>query len=154
MNFSFLRPTKIVKGTVKTVANFPAWLGFSFLKQTTTGMFNFIKPIYKPAQEKRTETFEAALQRLNITEQELVKRFHNLKIQSWVFGILSLAMIIYAIDLLFDLHVGATILALIISGFFFVKMSSCRFWMFQIKNRKLGCTVHEWLQNKVEEPKS
>ena len=62
--------------------------------------------------------------------------------------------LIYAIDLLFDLHVGATILALIISGFFFVKMSSCRFWMFQIKNRKLGCTVHEWLQNKVEEPKS
>ncbi|OGT30569.1 MAG: hypothetical protein A3E87_03125 [Gammaproteobacteria bacterium RIFCSPHIGHO2_12_FULL_35_23] len=154
MNFSFLRPSRVIKGTIKTVANVPAWLGFSFLKNNTKGLIRFLRPFYKPTTVNQSETFAEATNRLNLTEQDLSRRQKNLAGQAWLFGLLSLGMVLYAINLIFSLHVGPAVLSLLISVFFFVKMCTCRFWIFQIKHRKLGCSVNEWLQNKVEEPKS
>ena len=151
MNLSFLRPTRVFKGTIKTVANVPAWLGLSFLKETGVGLVQFLKPLYRPVKEKRRESFEQALQRLSLSEVDLAARYNNLKRQSWLFALLGLIILGYAIYLLIGLHLGAVILAILVSGLFFFKMSACRFWMFQIKERKLGCSIREWRTGKTEE---
>ena len=151
MNMSFLRPTRVIKGTVKMVANVPAWIGYQFLRDNATGMYEFIRPLYNQVKESRQETFEQALIRMNLTEADLQKRASNLIMQSWLFGCLTGAGLIYLVYLLANMHFEAAIVSIFVTGLFAMKMVSARFLLFQIRQRRLGCTLKEWYRGKVGE---
>jgi intracellular multiplication protein IcmV len=151
MKLGFLRPSKIVKGTVKTVANVPAWLGYQLIKENTQGMVEFIKPVLTPVEAKRKETFEEALIRLNITEADLVARQRRLQVSSWIFIFFSICLFAYAMYMLWHGYVFVMLISLALTGLAVIKACFYRFWIFQIRNRRLGCTFGEWWRNRVED---
>ena len=48
-------------------------------------------------------------------------------------------------------HLVAGFLALTVSGLFLIKAFHCYFWLYQIKQRRLGCTWRQALFNKPGE---
>jgi len=151
MKTGFLRPKNILKGTVRTVANIPGWFGLRFMRKATGGVVKLMRPMYSTPQAKRKETFEQAQARLGLSEQDILMRLKNLRLQSWIYAIAMILSLAYTVYLLFSGYF-ACILALGVSGLFCFKFVTCRFWLFQIQHRSLGCNLHEWLQGKVKKP--
>jgi len=148
MIFTLIKKT--AKGTVNTVANIPAWFGLAYLRSNTIGMIKMIKPIYSSKEVNKQEkmTFEQAMQQYGVTEVELASGIRNLNWQVYLFGFLAVIFFGYMFYLFAEGHFLAGVLSITLSLFLIVKACFCRFWIFQIQKRKLGCTMQEWLQDK------
>ncbi len=159
MNFGFLRPRRVAKHAAKTVANFPGWLSLNFLKEMTVGLIGFISPAYKnyvkplPGEMKddRSIRFKEAMAKMNVSESDLVARASNLAKQGLFFVILTFLALVYCVYLLATTAWVAALLSLLVSALFFLRFCTCRYWIFQIKQRKLDCTLREWLAGRVSE---
>lgn len=148
MIFSLIK--KVSVGTAKTVANVPAWLSYRYMRWNTKEIVSYVRPFYtKPTLEgKRRSTFEEVVNQYQLTDADLAKRMTNLKWQTVLFATLMVLSIIYMLYLFSGLHILAGVISLTITGLLFIKLCTCRFWMFQIRERKLGCSIQEWLKNK------
>ncbi len=148
MIFSLIK--KISVGTVKTVANVPGWFSYRYMRWNTKGMVNYVRPFYtRPSLEgKRRSTFEEVVNQYQLTDEDLATRLMSLKWQTLLFASLMILSIIYTLYLFSGVHILAGIISLTITGLLFIKVCTCRFWMFQIRQRKLGCSIQEWLKSK------
>src|SRR3990167_9505220 len=146
MIFSLIK--KVSVGTIKTVANVPAWLSYRYMRGNTKGMINYVRPFYtKPSLEgKQRTTFEEVVEQYKLTDDDLALRMKSLRWQSFLFIVLSILSLLYMIYLFSDLHILAGIISLTITALLLIKWCTCRFWMFQIRERKLGCSIQEWLR--------
>ncbi|HVY53022.1 MAG TPA: type IVB secretion system protein IcmV [Gammaproteobacteria bacterium] len=141
----------VLKVSRKTFFNPRAWFGYDFVADQTRTMWSIFKgatalpqPVHGP------ETFEEAMRRLNVNEADLVaisKSYFNYAI---LFVTLTAIDLTYGIYLLFHHRAFlGLVLALAVSALLLAQAFKYHFWYFQIKNRKLGCTVEEWRQGKV-----
>lgn len=140
----FLRPKSIIKGAYNTFANVPRWLSWQQLHLSSSALLNLIKPIYRKREVARKETFEQASKRLQLVPEDLHRRARNLMLQSLLYVTLSLLAFAYMLYLLWHVHLVAGFLAALVAGLYLIKVFHCRFWLFQIKHRRLGCTWREW----------
>jgi intracellular multiplication protein IcmV len=146
-----------LKVSRKTFFNPSAWLGYGQLKESTSAIWGVIKTLFVPAKPQRTETFEEAMVRFNVTEDEL-KEKQNVFL-TYAYGFVLFAVCSFVIGFFLLIHhktVLGWLLALAVTTLFLSQAFRYHFWYFQIKNRKLGCTFKEWRQGKVnptEEPK-
>jgi intracellular multiplication protein IcmV len=98
--------------------------------------------MYRP--EVRRETFEEALQRLNLTEDQLKERMRTCLIMSCLYSFAALCFFIYSIYMIIHLHLGM-ILGILITILMAVFAYRESFWYFQMKTRKLGNTFQDWV---------
>lgn len=137
-----------IKISRKTFFNPSGWVGYSLLKSQIQSTFDFMSNAFTPAEAARKETFEQAMERLNLTEDYLKKTRTRYLIVAVVFLVLALGTVVAGIDLL--IHHGTFagfVLAIPTATLFFVNAFRYHFWAFQIKKRKLGCTFQEWAEN-------
>jgi len=135
------------KKVVKPLVNVPAWVGYDRLASSTRSIWDVIKGLFFPAKAEREETFEQAMERLNLTEEVLkqrVKEFHNL---IFMWAVIFCGVVGYAIYLAWQGSWIGFIPAIAISLIPIAQMFRYHFWVFQIKQRKLGCTFKEWLNS-------
>lgn len=139
----------VFKISRKTFFNPRGWLGYDLLKANTKIAWSIISDQFVPAKSLRTETFEQAVERQKLTTEDLQKLAANYLYYAIVFVVLGLAVIGLGFYLLFS-HGSFVdlVLALASSSLFFVNAFRYDFWRFQIKQRKLGCTVAEWWHGK------
>lgn len=136
---------------VKPMFNFKSWLGLS----TIAGGFSAISRLAKGLvrQEKAThqETFDEALKRLNLQESDLQARAKEFLTLTCIYLVIGIAILSYAVYLFFW---GGTpaggMLAVGVAGLAFFYAFRYHFWFFQVKHRKLGCTLREWFNSTVE----
>lgn len=137
-----------VKRHVKEGFNVRQWLGLDNLKKDAKKLKNMMADVLIPPKSDsiRVETFEESLERLNLTEADVQKR-----IRTCVWTIAFLVTIIfvlmcYAFYLWHQhLHRGVflcAILMLLLGSFTFRE----HFYYFQMKKRRLGCSVLEWVK--------
>jgi intracellular multiplication protein IcmV len=152
----FFRTTgRAVKWAVKPAVDAPSWFGARQIRLLTTRFFGESKGLFriqpKPAHP---ETFEEAVARLQLTDDELVKR-RSQYLQLAVFcGFLGLLVLGYSVYLFLLLDIAPAILSFLLALLVFIYAFRFHFWFFQIKHRKLGCTLREWWQSKVEDTSS
>lgn len=134
-----------VKRTGKTLSD---WLGM----QLMVGLFVFVKDIFvavfmpwKREATGRQETFEEAVQRLGLTEEDLEQRKRMFLQQTLLFFALGLAVVLYGVKMAFDHSLMTMIICFVVSLVAFANAFRSHFWFFQTKRRKLGCTLQEWL---------
>ena len=139
------------RSTLKAFIDIPSWMGLNQLKRQTNFLLELIKPIFKPRITTHTDTFEAALQRFNIKEEELENIKKRYIYYTLFYSAVGLLCIIYTGYLFFYKHLFAGIVMILISMMVFLKAFSTHFWYFEIKNRKLGCTLREWLNGQIED---
>ncbi|MEO8402302.1 MAG: type IVB secretion system protein IcmV [Gammaproteobacteria bacterium] len=142
----------VVKVSRKTFFNPRGWLGYDMLALQFKTSWRILKNLFTPATPQRTETFEEAMIRMNLTEDDIKTTSYRYLIFSGLFVVLGI--IATGISFYFLIHHGAIsgwILGLVSATLLFTYAFRYHFWHFQIKHRKLGCTFDEWWQGKIND---
>ncbi len=136
-----------IKKIVKPFVDIPSWMGYKQIAEGGRGIVGNIRSLFVPKTTENTETFEAAMERLKLTEADLAQRQKEFKRLIIIFSLLAIVFLVYTFYLLWVGVVtggvacfGLTILILSYSFRY-------HFWLFQIRQRKLGCTLREWLDS-------
>lgn len=137
---------KAARSFGRTFVNVPGWLGLGSMKSPTKAIIQQSKTLYTPPPKgNQQETFEQAVERLQLTEKDLQERVNTLQWEA----ILSLAMTImlfaYSLYLIWRLHVVVAFIALGVVLLFGLKYLKARFRIAQIKQRRLDLSFKQWL---------
>lgn len=138
----------IFKVSRKTFFNPLSWGGYAEVKGTTLTIINIIRGLFIQQEGSgRTETFEQALKRLNVSEEELQGRTQNYFYFALLFFLCGILSVVFSFYLLIRHHTFAGfLLGLAAAALFESQAFRYHFWYFQIESRKLGCTFEEWRQ--------
>lgn len=144
---------KVIRGVgklVKPFVNFPSWMGLRQLSSSGKGIANTAKGIYQPDaganKVVRKETFAQAVKRLNLSEQDLQQRLKTFWNMTLVYIFVALGLFGYGACLCFDGHFAAAFLSFILTALALSLALRQHFWYFQIKQRRLGCSMKEWFK--------
>lgn len=142
----------VVKVSRKTFFNPRAWLGYDTLKESTQGFFAIVRGVLgrRALEPEKKETFAEAAARLNLNENAIKDLQFTYFSYALLFFLVALGIFGYSIWLLIHLHISAFILSLTLVALMLSQAFRFHFWHFQIKHRKLGCTLDEWLKGKLQ----
>jgi intracellular multiplication protein IcmV len=135
----------IFKISRKTFFDPLTWLDYKSLKALNRTLFNQIRDLFTIPKPTRTETFEQALERFGLNADELEDIKGTYQAYAIVFVLLSIGIGLFSLYLIFSFTsflgglIGIAVTALALSQAF-----KYDFWVFQIKQQKLGCTFAEW----------
>jgi len=139
----------IFKVSGKTFFNPSAWFGYDEVKGHTKIIWAVIQGLIYPAQSERSETFDEALERLNLTHADANRTARNYYIFAVFFVVCGFSAIVFGLYISKLYHtVSAFFLALAVAALFLSQAFRYHFWFFQIKHRQLGCTFQEWLRGR------
>lgn len=136
----------IVRPFVNPIVKLPNYLDIKQLANTTKAIGGILKPLFvmPGAAEKKEESFDEALTRLNLTEEDIAKRQQEFRRLLFVYLIIGILLFCYTFYLAWERSIHGTIATFVITLIAFVQVFRYHFWLFQLKNRKLGCTFREW----------
>lgn len=140
------RTGKVVGG----VFNFRVdkWIGYQNVKEGFTDLKDSAISTFKTQKAERIETFEEALQRLKITEEDLNQRKKEFRRLVIIYLLLSILLLAYSIYILiFNNNFGGFAIAFALTLYTIINAFKFHFWLFQIRKRKLGCTIKEWFNS-------
>lgn len=140
----------IFSGTKKVASvlfNFKVkdWVDYDNIKRNSKFIANSAKDVFTPESAEHTETFEEAIKRQNITEEDLKERVKLMSRYLLLFLTLSGLIFAYSIYLAVMGNVLGFCIGFSLTIFSCTQAFKYHFWIFQIRKRKLGCTLNEWL---------
>lgn len=136
----------IVKISRKTFFNPSAWIDLSSLKLMNRTIVDVVKNLFQVEQPERTETFEQAMERLKLTEDQVQFGATNFRIYALIFLLLGLLVFFYTFYILFKYKAFYSwLLGMATAALFFSQAFKYDFWSLQMRQRKLGITGKEWL---------
>ena len=140
------RISRGIKAYLKHFVNVRGWMGYDNLAESTRHLTSTAKAVFKtPQGTGRIETSEQAMQRLQLTEQDIWQRQQEFMRLAAIFFVVMLVTLSYAFYLL---SVGKFLGGIVAVGVTAIALAMAfryHFWYIQIKKRKLGCTFKEWL---------
>ncbi|MDQ8039612.1 MAG: type IVB secretion system protein IcmV [Rickettsiella sp.] len=134
-----------IKKIIKPLVDVPKWIGYRQLVKTNRLLFSFVKKFFIPDQTKTQESFQTALDRLKLTEVDLGQRMKEFSRLMWIWIFLFLISISYSIHLLRQNSLRGFFPCLGVSIIILTQVFRYHFWIFQIKQRRLGCSFRDWL---------
>jgi intracellular multiplication protein IcmV len=126
------------------IFNVRSWIDFDRTKSFTLYLVNGFKRMFVPQKNESGETFDEAMSRLNISEKELQDRKSALYRLSLLMSAAAILIFGYAIYHVLYGSYRAVIVSLVVMLIALALAFRYHFWYFQIKERKLGCTMQEW----------
>jgi|GEM_PF-671420 len=142
------KSSKSVAGRVVDV-RVDKWVSLQYLGETADNFKNILMDSVIPKKATYSETFEQAMERLELTEADIASRKKEFTQLFYFFLTLSLVIITYGLYLAFTSNMVSTLIAFCLSIYTFSQSFRFHFWLFQLKSRKLGCTVKEWMNAAV-----
>lgn len=139
---------KIVRGfgkMVKPFVNFPQWMGLGQITTVGKDIKDTTVSLLKQPKAVRQETFEQAIARLRLSEKDLQQRMQYFLRMTMFYCGVAVLLFIYAIYLMFTGELAAFFLSFVLTLMALSFAFRQHFWYFQLKHRKLGCTVKDWL---------
>ena len=137
-----------VKNTFKANTNVKGWIGWNSVSSNAKlvkSLVNDIKPDKNEATPKTQETFEQAVARLGLTDAQLQKQMRSHFLVALFCGTLGLFAFAWFVYLLIKAMFLSSLIALSLSGLMLVYAGSEHFFYYRIKQRRLDCTVDEWI---------
>lgn len=137
------------KWSFKSFINVNEWIGLRNIMTMSRGVISAVRLIFVPQAAERTETYEEAIQRLNLSPEDIEMRkktFIRIALMMALFGFICLGYMLY---LLWSGYLAAGCMALVVALIVFAYAYRFHFWYFQLKVKKLGCTFQEWLNAKA-----
>jgi intracellular multiplication protein IcmV len=122
------------------------WFGWDFFKSSSLNTYNFLKNVYKiPKTINKIENFEQAVNRHQLTEQQIEIIKNRFYFFSMFFLTCATGITIYACEGFWQHEIMRGIVSLSLVFFLAAQSFRYHFWYFQICEKKLGCTFHDWL---------
>ncbi len=134
---------------ISGIFNLRMWIGADGVKSFWWLIVAAVKRMFVPNAQKsmgNTETFSEAQTRLSLSDEALARRGTALFRLSILLGTIGFLLFFYAVFQLFYGSFHGFLLTLSLTGLAFVIAFRYHFWSFQIKERKLGCSLREWYQ--------
>ncbi|MBX3709834.1 MAG: hypothetical protein KIT56_05270 [Gammaproteobacteria bacterium] len=140
----------IFKISWKTFFNPAGWIDYPFLKMQNAVIYSIIKTLFTSDTPEKRETFEQAVKRLALTEDDVKKTITAYHVYTFIFIVLGFLVFAYAFYLLFGPHsIAGWLLGLGASGLFFGQAFKYDFWALQMQQRKLGMTFNQWKRHRL-----
>ena len=127
------------------------WIGYEYLKESFHKTGQIGKDLFKPEQATRQETYEEALARMGLTAEDIRKREKEFWGMLIFYSVLMFAIMGYALYLAFQGALLATLMSFSLSFYCASQCFRYHFWLFQIKHRRLGCTLKEWFNSSMND---
>jgi intracellular multiplication protein IcmV len=93
------------------------------------------------------ESFDEAMARFQLTEQDLVDKQHRLFRLSLLMLLVAVLLLIYVIYNLFSGHYMATFISIMPMSLALGLAFRYHFWSFQLREHRLGCTLKQWFKH-------
>ena len=139
-----------IKKFGKTFLDVPAWMGWSRLKSSSQAIGSTAKRLFIPQKPQIKEEFHEAINRLNLSEEDILDRQKSFLKLSIIFVIMGFMILIYAVYLAWSSYIRSAFIALGLTLLVFAIAFRYHFWYFQVKHRRLGCTLREWYHGTIE----
>lgn len=141
------RFNKLKQGVQKRI-NPRAWSGYDYIKDSTSSALQGARRLFfpSPMESGYSYTFDEAVELYNVTPEKLRKKCLGFLRLTVLAIFLSILMFIYAITELIFGHFLSFFPSFVVSLLCLAIAFKYHFWYFQIKTKKLGCSVHEWLE--------
>lgn len=138
------KKSSLWRGAFQSAVDVPQWLGYEWLVYPFSTIANQAKKFFIPRKATRQESFEEAVARLKLNEDQLVLKTRACMKLAITFFIMAIVALLNALYLFWC--------TAFFGGGFSVVLALCclalsfhyHFWVFQIRSRKLGCSVEEW----------
>lgn len=140
------KPARKKRGLVKRVFNPRKWMSYDEVKESGHHVADLARSLTTVRKPTRKETFEESVKRQNLSEDDLKFRMKALFITSWVYFAFAIALFAYGLYALTYLSLFAVLVCFILCALALALAYRDSFFYFQMKKRKLGCTVKEWIQ--------
>lgn len=127
-------------------ANVFSWIGLKNIIHQAREIKSSAAAVFvpqKPSTDK--ETFEQAMIRLNLSEQDIQQKQKDFLRLAIIFASIGVVILCYALYIAWFGAFGSFLLAFVVSLIALAMAFRHHFWWFQVKKRKLGCTIKEWL---------
>jgi len=134
-----------VKSTVKDNTNVKGWASWGTIKEVGQNIGTFLKVEKRDAPKK--ETFEEAIKRFGFSEADIVRRAQSHFKVALFCGCLGAVAIVLMIYLFMKTMLLSSLVALSVAILMFSYAFREHFYYFQMKQRRLDCTVSEWFSN-------
>ena len=139
-----------------SIINIPYWFDWERTKSFSAFLGNIFRRLFMAEKitdetddktnPALTESFDSAQKELNLSDTDLIERQKALYRLSLLMATLAFFILIYAgYHFIFGTFLAA-ILSLIVMMIALALSFRYHFWYYQIKNRKLGCSLDEWLK--------
>lgn len=140
----------IFKISRKTFFNPTEWADLDAVRNQNRTIWTIIKGMFIPDKPVNKETFEEAMKRMGLNDDDVKEALLSYSSYAIVLLIFGFAIVLFAFYLLFfHRSFQGWLLAMSASGLSFAMAFKYDFWAFQIRNRKLGCTLAEWKRRKI-----
>lgn len=120
-------------------------------------VFGMVKDIFltifmpwKKGEPAPVETFEEAVKRMRLSEQDLEDRKKLFLRQTLIYLGVAFLVAGYGVYLAFQQSLMGMSLSLVVAALSFSYAFRSHFWLFQVKQKKLGCTFKEYLNSSVK----
>lgn len=138
----------ILKISRKTFVNPTGWLDYESLKDQNRTIWGSIRNLFKTPEPRRNETFEAAIKRLNLTDEDVTQAIKTYHSYALLFFCIAFILFCYAFYLLFTYWtIPGWLLAMATCAFSLSQSFKYHFWALQMKQRRLGISFKEWLNH-------
>lgn len=138
---------KGIKRVVKPLVDVPTWMGYRTLADNGKNVLQSVKDIFTPIQGERTESFEQAISRLELTEETIKKQEKAFLILELFWLVIALLMLVYTLWLFATKGFVGGVFSLSMAFLASVLWFRYDFWRFQVKNRLLGADFKTWLNS-------
>lgn len=141
---------KIIRGigkVIKPLVNFPAWMGWNQIKVSGNTIKEAAKLLADQPKSHRQENFQQAIARLRLSEADLAQRMTFFKRMAFFYLLVAIGLFGYAVYMVIGEYWAAALLSTVLTVLAAVLALRQHFWYYQMKKRKLGCTLKEWWQD-------
>ena len=143
------KPGKIRKSfgwAFKPFVNVTGWLGYSSVKDGYSNVKNTANDLFASIEAEHDESFEEAVERLGLDQTALNQQYKNFRSMFILCICIASLLLLLSLYWIFSGGFFGGFIAFILMLIGLTNAFRYNFWMFQIKQKKLGCTINEWFQ--------
>jgi len=129
----------------KTFFNPTRWLDVESIRATTLTIYNVLRSMWVVPEAGGAESFEDALKRLDLSEEEVAKRITSYRYYALIFVLAGFLSFFYGFYLIFRFHTFAGwLITTGMAALFFAQAFQYDFWAFQMSRRQLGLSFSQY----------
>lgn len=144
-----------IKKVLVSIINIPQWFDWGRVKSFTLFLGDLFKRLFVLQTDSSnaadttpaTDSFAVAQEKLRLTDADLLLRQKALFRLSMLMLCIASGILIYSGYNFFHGAIKAGFISLVVMMVALALAFRYHFWCFQIKNRKLGCTLQQWFKS-------
>ena len=134
------------KDKTKKHLNVSEWANYDGVRESASWLVTLCRKVFKITEPTHRETFDDAMRRLKLTEENIQQRRRFFRFMTWLYSFFFSALLIYThvylyaqTDSLSFLLVGYCVSLVLLAQAF-----RYSYWHCQVAKRQLGCTLKVW----------